>query len=118
MFLVDWAVKMRIRPPEFETSICDAKDHVSLMPPRRRSRGMGKFQESEGQNEDRHSSHSRTRSSLDEEDEVEGRGGQSRGRSPQFQQPSIGETQFRPFQQPGYPAGRGANPAGGAPDGG
>ncbi|KZV17121.1 ATP binding protein isoform 1 [Dorcoceras hygrometricum] len=31
MFLVDWAVKMRIRPPEFETSICDAKYHVSLM---------------------------------------------------------------------------------------
>ncbi|KZV52504.1 ENTH/VHS domain containing protein [Dorcoceras hygrometricum] len=27
---VDWAVKMRIRPPEFETSICDAKYHVSL----------------------------------------------------------------------------------------
>ncbi|KZV58305.1 hypothetical protein F511_01156 [Dorcoceras hygrometricum] len=25
MFLVDWAVKMRIRPPEFEASICDAK---------------------------------------------------------------------------------------------
>ncbi|KZV20337.1 hypothetical protein F511_31941 [Dorcoceras hygrometricum] len=25
MFLVDWAVKMRIRPPEFETSICDTK---------------------------------------------------------------------------------------------
>ncbi|KZV19642.1 hypothetical protein F511_43061 [Dorcoceras hygrometricum] len=31
MFLVDWAVKMRIRPPEFETSICDAKYHVSLI---------------------------------------------------------------------------------------
>ncbi|KZV18550.1 hypothetical protein F511_34889 [Dorcoceras hygrometricum] len=30
MFLVDWAVKMRIRPPEFETSICDAKYPVSL----------------------------------------------------------------------------------------
>ncbi|KZV26568.1 hypothetical protein F511_34439 [Dorcoceras hygrometricum] len=30
MFLVDWAVKMRIRPPEFETSICDEKYHVSL----------------------------------------------------------------------------------------
>ncbi|KZV26434.1 hypothetical protein F511_14512 [Dorcoceras hygrometricum] len=30
MFLVDWAVKMRIRPPEFENSICDAKYHVSL----------------------------------------------------------------------------------------
>ncbi|KZV49185.1 alcohol dehydrogenase-like 5 [Dorcoceras hygrometricum] len=30
MFLVDWAVKMRIRPPELETSICDAKYHVSL----------------------------------------------------------------------------------------
>ncbi|KZV42297.1 TMV resistance protein N-like [Dorcoceras hygrometricum] len=27
---VDWAVKMRIRPPEFETSICDVKYHVSL----------------------------------------------------------------------------------------
>ncbi|KZV24943.1 hypothetical protein F511_17509 [Dorcoceras hygrometricum] len=27
---VDWAVKMRIRPPEIETSICDAKYHVSL----------------------------------------------------------------------------------------
>ncbi|KZV38101.1 hypothetical protein F511_42502 [Dorcoceras hygrometricum] len=27
---VDWAVKMRIRPPELETSICDAKYHVSL----------------------------------------------------------------------------------------
>ncbi|KZV32234.1 hypothetical protein F511_27334 [Dorcoceras hygrometricum] len=26
-FLVDWAVKMRIRPPEIETSICDAKYH-------------------------------------------------------------------------------------------
>ncbi|KZV31889.1 hypothetical protein F511_20599 [Dorcoceras hygrometricum] len=33
MFLVDWTVKMRIRPPEFETSICDAKYHVSLWPP-------------------------------------------------------------------------------------
>ncbi|KZV45839.1 hypothetical protein F511_32275 [Dorcoceras hygrometricum] len=32
MFLVDWTVKMRIRPPEFETSICDAKYHVSLPP--------------------------------------------------------------------------------------
>ncbi|KZV39474.1 hypothetical protein F511_17003 [Dorcoceras hygrometricum] len=31
MFLVDWAVKIRIRPPEFETSICDAKYHVSLL---------------------------------------------------------------------------------------
>ncbi|KZV33706.1 proline dehydrogenase 2, mitochondrial [Dorcoceras hygrometricum] len=30
-FLVDWAVKMRIRPPELETSICDAKYHVSLL---------------------------------------------------------------------------------------
>ncbi|KZV21936.1 hypothetical protein F511_38946 [Dorcoceras hygrometricum] len=30
MFLVDWTVKMRIRPPDFETSICDAKYHVSL----------------------------------------------------------------------------------------
>ncbi|KZV26626.1 hypothetical protein F511_21118 [Dorcoceras hygrometricum] len=30
MFLVDWAVKMRIRSPEFEISICDAKYHVSL----------------------------------------------------------------------------------------
>ncbi|KZV35895.1 hypothetical protein F511_19987 [Dorcoceras hygrometricum] len=30
---VDWAVKMRIRPPELETSICDAKYHVSLPPP-------------------------------------------------------------------------------------
>ncbi|KZV49335.1 TMV resistance protein N-like [Dorcoceras hygrometricum] len=30
MFLVDWAVKMRIRPPEFETSICDVKYHASL----------------------------------------------------------------------------------------
>ncbi|KZV26831.1 hypothetical protein F511_43307 [Dorcoceras hygrometricum] len=28
---VDWAVKMRIRPPEIETSICDAKYHVSLL---------------------------------------------------------------------------------------
>ncbi|KZV53131.1 hypothetical protein F511_24033 [Dorcoceras hygrometricum] len=27
---VDWAVKMEIRPPEFETSICDVKYHVSL----------------------------------------------------------------------------------------
>ncbi|KZV44000.1 splicing factor 3B subunit 1 [Dorcoceras hygrometricum] len=26
----DWAVKMRIRPPELETSICDVKYHVSL----------------------------------------------------------------------------------------
>ncbi|KZV52782.1 hypothetical protein F511_37120 [Dorcoceras hygrometricum] len=33
MFLVDWAVKMRIRPPELETSIYDAKYHVSLPPP-------------------------------------------------------------------------------------
>ncbi|KZV53027.1 hypothetical protein F511_06194 [Dorcoceras hygrometricum] len=31
MFIVDWAVKMRIRLPEFETSICDAKYHVSLL---------------------------------------------------------------------------------------
>ncbi|KZV18839.1 hypothetical protein F511_30315 [Dorcoceras hygrometricum] len=29
---VDWAVKMRIRPPELETSICDVKYHVSLGP--------------------------------------------------------------------------------------
>ncbi|KZT76949.1 hypothetical protein F511_46021 [Dorcoceras hygrometricum] len=29
MFLVDWAVKMRIRPPEFETSICDANVQIS-----------------------------------------------------------------------------------------
>ncbi|KZV19924.1 putative histone-lysine N-methyltransferase ATXR3 [Dorcoceras hygrometricum] len=28
--VLDWAVKMRIRPPELETSICDAKYHVSL----------------------------------------------------------------------------------------
>ncbi|KZV39417.1 histone-lysine N-methyltransferase ASHH3-like [Dorcoceras hygrometricum] len=27
---VDWAVKMRIRPSELETSICDVKYHVSL----------------------------------------------------------------------------------------
>ncbi|KZV41558.1 triacylglycerol lipase [Dorcoceras hygrometricum] len=27
---IDWAVKMRIRPPELETSICDVKYHVSL----------------------------------------------------------------------------------------
>ncbi|KZV48139.1 zinc finger CCCH domain-containing protein 1-like [Dorcoceras hygrometricum] len=27
---VDWAVKMRIRPPELDTSICDVKYHVSL----------------------------------------------------------------------------------------
>ncbi|KZV18818.1 hypothetical protein F511_26750 [Dorcoceras hygrometricum] len=38
MFLVDWAVKMRIRPPEFETSICDAKYHVSLPNPKPRNR--------------------------------------------------------------------------------
>ncbi|KZV14539.1 hypothetical protein F511_42678 [Dorcoceras hygrometricum] len=31
----------------------------------------------------------------------QGRGGPSRGRSQQFQQPRLGETQFRPFQQPG-----------------
>ncbi|KZV24118.1 hypothetical protein F511_41442 [Dorcoceras hygrometricum] len=31
----------------------------------------------------------------------QGRGGQSRSRSQQFQQPRVGETQFRPFQQPG-----------------
>ncbi|KZV38120.1 hypothetical protein F511_38244 [Dorcoceras hygrometricum] len=30
-YQVDWAVEMRIRPPEFETSICDAKYHVSLV---------------------------------------------------------------------------------------
>ncbi|KZV49417.1 bromodomain and extraterminal domain protein 9 [Dorcoceras hygrometricum] len=29
--ILDWAVKMRIRPPEFDTSICDAKYHVSLL---------------------------------------------------------------------------------------
>ncbi|KZV49679.1 hypothetical protein F511_16613 [Dorcoceras hygrometricum] len=28
--LVDWTVKMRTRPPELETSICDVKYHVSL----------------------------------------------------------------------------------------
>ncbi|KZV52676.1 hypothetical protein F511_21056 [Dorcoceras hygrometricum] len=28
---VDWTVKMRIRPPELETSICDVKYHVSLV---------------------------------------------------------------------------------------
>ncbi|KZV22396.1 G-type lectin S-receptor-like serine/threonine-protein kinase [Dorcoceras hygrometricum] len=28
---VYWAIKMRIRPPEFETSICDVKYHVSLV---------------------------------------------------------------------------------------
>ncbi|KZV55736.1 hypothetical protein F511_12571 [Dorcoceras hygrometricum] len=27
---LDWTVKMRIRPPELETSICDVKYHVSL----------------------------------------------------------------------------------------
>ncbi|KZV25122.1 DNA/RNA polymerase superfamily protein [Dorcoceras hygrometricum] len=27
----DWGVKMRIRPPELETSICDVKYHVSLI---------------------------------------------------------------------------------------
>ncbi|KZV44307.1 expansin 1 family protein [Dorcoceras hygrometricum] len=26
----DWTVKMRIRPPDFKTSICDVKYHVSL----------------------------------------------------------------------------------------
>ncbi|KZV28234.1 Retrotransposon-like protein [Dorcoceras hygrometricum] len=31
----------------------------------------------------------------------QGRGGQSRGRSPQFPQPRVGEMQFRPFQLPG-----------------
>ncbi|KZV58411.1 hypothetical protein F511_21168 [Dorcoceras hygrometricum] len=31
----------------------------------------------------------------------QGRGGSSRGRSPQFPQPRVGETQFRPFQLPG-----------------
>ncbi|KZV38980.1 hypothetical protein F511_36988 [Dorcoceras hygrometricum] len=31
----------------------------------------------------------------------QGRGGQSRGRSAQFTQPRLGETQFRPFQQTG-----------------
>ncbi|KZV46748.1 hypothetical protein F511_30186 [Dorcoceras hygrometricum] len=31
--VVDWAVKMRIRPPELETSICDVKYHVSLKGP-------------------------------------------------------------------------------------
>ncbi|KZV30765.1 hypothetical protein F511_36866 [Dorcoceras hygrometricum] len=30
---VDWTVKMRIRPPELETSICDVKYHVSLRRP-------------------------------------------------------------------------------------
>ncbi|KZV25659.1 hypothetical protein F511_17802 [Dorcoceras hygrometricum] len=30
MYAFDWAVKMRIRPPELETSICDVKYHVSL----------------------------------------------------------------------------------------
>ncbi|KZV14395.1 sphingoid long-chain bases kinase 2, mitochondrial-like [Dorcoceras hygrometricum] len=28
--LVDWAVKIRIRPPELDTSICDVMYHVSL----------------------------------------------------------------------------------------
>ncbi|KZV23773.1 hypothetical protein F511_27699 [Dorcoceras hygrometricum] len=28
---VDWAIKMRIKPPEIETSICDAKYRVSLL---------------------------------------------------------------------------------------
>ncbi|KZV51396.1 hypothetical protein F511_17267 [Dorcoceras hygrometricum] len=32
MFLVDWAVKMRIRPPELETSICDANTKPPLPP--------------------------------------------------------------------------------------
>ncbi|KZV39888.1 hypothetical protein F511_06474 [Dorcoceras hygrometricum] len=32
MFLVDWAVKMRIRPPEFETSICDANTKIAAPP--------------------------------------------------------------------------------------
>ncbi|KZV29768.1 hypothetical protein F511_17611 [Dorcoceras hygrometricum] len=58
---------MRIRPPELETSICDAKVCPSA-----------------GSQQAAAPSH--------------GRGGQSRGRSPQFQQPRIGETQFRPFQ--------------------
>ncbi|KZV36944.1 hypothetical protein F511_25769 [Dorcoceras hygrometricum] len=35
------------------------------------------------------------------EAQPQGRGGQSRGRSHQFPQPRLGETQFRPFQQPG-----------------
>ncbi|KZV32614.1 UDP-rhamnose:rhamnosyltransferase 1 [Dorcoceras hygrometricum] len=30
MLALEWAVKMRIRPSELETSICDAKYHVSL----------------------------------------------------------------------------------------
>ncbi|KZV46602.1 hypothetical protein F511_39000 [Dorcoceras hygrometricum] len=33
----DWAVKMRIRPPELETSICDAKYHVSMKEPEEES---------------------------------------------------------------------------------
>ncbi|KZV56645.1 hypothetical protein F511_02144 [Dorcoceras hygrometricum] len=28
---VDWAVKMRIRPPELETSICDVKEHCDVL---------------------------------------------------------------------------------------
>ncbi|KZT75446.1 hypothetical protein F511_47529 [Dorcoceras hygrometricum] len=40
------------------------------MPPRRRGRGRGQFEESTRQNEDRHSARSHTRVSNEEEDEI------------------------------------------------
>ncbi|KZV39250.1 hypothetical protein F511_28904 [Dorcoceras hygrometricum] len=99
------------------------------MPSRRSGRGRGKFQdESGGQNEEQRSFPSRGRGRREEEEvddlatrvesmEIvmarfqrmspqaaappQGRGGSSWGRSPQFLQPRVGETQFRPFKLPG-----------------
>ncbi|KZV27902.1 hypothetical protein F511_24268 [Dorcoceras hygrometricum] len=73
-FLVDWAVKMRIRPPELETSICDAKYHVSL--------------------------------------DVRASGDTA------LSSPCWIVSHHAPSGNPGSTAGRGFNPAGGAPGGG
>ncbi|KZV45027.1 hypothetical protein F511_20100 [Dorcoceras hygrometricum] len=94
-----------------QVELFDASDLTFLvpskMPPRRRDRGRGQFQEeSEGQNEE--VQRSVPRRGRDRQVDLEqtaaqpqGRGVQSRGRSQQFQQPRFGETPFRPFQQPG-----------------
>ncbi|KZV27137.1 tudor domain-containing protein 3 [Dorcoceras hygrometricum] len=85
------------------------------MPPRRRGRGGGQFQEeSEGQNEEEaqrsvpRRGHGRQidleidelAARVDDMELVMGRGGSSRGRSFPAQQQRLGESQFRLFQQP------------------
>ncbi|KZV36300.1 hypothetical protein F511_22415 [Dorcoceras hygrometricum] len=73
------------------------------MPPRRRDRGRGQFQEeSEGQNEEmQRSVPRRGRDRQHTAAPPQDRGGSSRGRSFPAPQQRLGEPQFRPFQQPG-----------------